>query len=469
MTKPLRNSLIKISVTGHTNSGKTTMIQTLMKREVGDIDDRANVTQEVNHAPYEYEGLQAVFIDTPGFQQANTLLNVKKGRTILDAELEAELEYEIKAFDAIESSDVVLFIASLDKVPDAYDRKEIELVFSAGKGVVALLNKGVSRVQSSDDLDKESDLEGRVEQWKALFREVGISKDFVFDAHWYDPAKVIDIYNALTELLPEDKSVLFQKGLLAFQEYQDNKLQKSCDLIFNCLNKCRQSVNVQTMKFDYDIEKSKEEAALKISKLVYDAITDFLKNTSDLYYEVVVPLNIDDRVIKDLNPHTKVKTNIRDVLVATGATTSGLAALGTTLGAAVGATASGILTGGVGVISGGWIGAQVGSAIGTFVGGAWGIVDNAQRDVRARLSNNELNIIEGTCLTTIWALSQHGFGVGTKVDEAIIARRHEIVKKICDSYKFDWLSADEKQVLERCRRNLHDLNKIALTHIAHGE
>ncbi|WP_202218559.1 GTPase [Okeania sp. KiyG1] len=80
--------LIKIAVVGHTNSGKTTLIQTLMKQEIGKIDDRANVTKKIKLTPYEYEGLQAVFIDTPGFQEANTLLYVQQGLMKLDSVLE---------------------------------------------------------------------------------------------------------------------------------------------------------------------------------------------------------------------------------------------------------------------------------------------------------------------------------------------------------------------------------------------
>jgi len=458
--------LIKIVVTGHTNSGKTTMIQTLIKKELGQIADRANVTQDIQTAPYEYEGLQAIFIDTPGFQQANRLLDINKGRMKLDAELEEELKYEIRAFEAIQTSNAILYIVSLDSVPDASDQKEIELVISTGKGVVALLNKGIYRLRASQESDGESQVQRRIEQWKELLESKGVSKIFEFDAHWYNPAKVIEIYNAIEELLPEDKSNLFQESLSAFREYQENKMQRACELIFRCLDRCRQPVIVQTAEFNDDTEKSQEEAVLKISQLVYDAVMDFLQDASDLYYEVIVPLNIDHGVIKNLEPNTRIQTNIRDFLVATGATASGLAALGTTFGAAVGASASAILTGGVGAISGGWIGAQIGSVIGTFVGGAWGIVDHAQRNVTAKLSSQELNIIQCTCLTTIWALAQHGFGVGTKVDEAIMARRHEIVKGICNSSEFNWLSANEKQVVDQCRRNLDELSNIALASIA---
>ncbi len=460
------DSKIRIAVAGHTNTGKTTMIQTLMKQEIGKIDDRANVTQDVKDVPYEYEGLQAVFIDTPGFQLANDLLNVKKGRTQLDSELKEDLEYDMKAFEAIESSDVILYVVSLETIPDRADEREIELVVSAKKGVIALFNKGISQIKATTEPDKVAE---REQQWKEKLRNCGVSKSFIFDAHWYDPKKVVEIYSAIEECLSNDKSSLFKQGLLAFQKHQKNKFQESCNLIFKCLDTCRQPITVQTSEFDYNLDKSKEEILLIISTLIYDAVTEFINNASELYYEVVVPSNVHDAVIKNPEPNIRKKTNIRELLINTGSTTSGLAALGTTLGAAIGASTAGVLTGGVGIISGISIGTQVGSVIGTCLGGIWGIVDNAQTDISAQLSTEGVGKIQCICIRIIWALSQHGFGVGKKVDESVMARRYEIVEKVCTTTDFDWLSANKKKIIDQCTKNLSELNKIPLAHIANTE
>lgn len=467
MAKP---ELIKIAVTGHTNTGKTTMIRTLMKQEIGEIDDRANVTRDIEDAIYKYEGLQAVFIDTPGFQQANLLFFLQQqGLTELNSELKKKLEYEIKAWEAIESSDVMLYIVSLETVPDNSHEEEIRLVVSANKGVVALFNKGISKFQTTTEPDQVTERTRRIEQWKEVLCSCGVSKHFIFDAHWYDPYQVVEIYSAIKECLPNDKSLLFEGGLSAFQQHQQNKVKKACDLIFKCLDKCRQKITVPTSEFGYNLDKSKEEILLIISTLIYDAVTEFINNASELYYEVVVPSNVHDAVIKNPEPNIRKKTNIRELLINTGSTTSGLAALGTTLGAAIGASTAGVLTGGVGIISGISIGTQVGSVIGTCLGGIWGIVDNAQTDISAQLSTEGVGKIQCICIRIIWALSQHGFGVGKKVDESVMARRYEIVEKVCTTTDFDWLSANKKKIIDQCTKNLSELNKIPLAHIANTE
>ncbi|NEO56210.1 MAG: hypothetical protein F6K54_25905 [Okeania sp. SIO3B5] len=468
INKIIKPELIKIAVTGHTNSGKTTLIRTLIKKEIGEIDDRANVTKDVKPTPYEYEGLQAVFIDTPGFQQANLLLFLQQqGLTELNSELEKKLEYEIKAWGTIKSSDVILYIVSLETVPDDSHKEEIKLVVSAQKGVVALLNKGISQFQASPKSDVVAERITRIGQWKDILCNCGVSESFVFDAHWYNPDRVEEIYGAIKECLPINKKLFFEDSLLAFREHQKNKFKTACNLIFECLDKCRQRITVQTSAFDYNLDKSKEEAVFKMSELLYNAVMDFINNASKLYYEVVVPLNIDDAIIQNPKPNIRRKTNIRELLIYTGSTTSGLTALGTTLGVAVGASASTVLTGGVG--AGILIGAQVGSVIGSCLGGILGIVDNAQTDISAQVSKEELGKIQCICINVIWALSQHGFGVGKEVDESLMARRYEIVQEVCTATNFDWLSADEEQIIDRCTKNLSELNKIPLAHIANTE
>ncbi|MGD1716648.1 GTPase domain-containing protein [Dapis sp. BLCC M172] len=462
--------LIKIAVTGHTNSGKTTLIQTLIKKEIGEIDDRANVTPNSKPVPYEYEGLQASFIDTPGFQQANLLLFLQQqpqGLTELNSELEKKLNYDMKAWKAIKSSDVILYIVSLETVPDDSHEEEIKLVVSAQKGVVALLNKGISLLQVNTKSNVDPKLTKRIKQWEKVLDNSGVFKNFEFDAHWYNPDQVVEIYSAIKECLPPDKKLFFEESLSAFQEHQENKVNKACNLIFKCLDKCRQTITVQTSAFDYNLDKSKEEAVFRMSELLYNAVIDFINNASELYYEVVVPLNIHDAIINNPKPNIRRKTNIRELLIYTGSTTSGLTALGTTLGVAVGASASTVLTGGVG--AGILIGAQVGSVIGSCLGGILGIVDNAQTDIIAQVSTEKLGEIQCICITVIWALLQHGFAVGKEVDESVSARRYEIVPEVCTATDFDWLSADKEQIIDRCAKNLSELNKIPLAHIANTE
>ncbi|MBE9143788.1 GTPase [Planktothrix mougeotii] len=45
---------VRIAVAGHTNTGKTTLIRTLMRTVVGEVRDSSNVTQEGQAYDYSF-------------------------------------------------------------------------------------------------------------------------------------------------------------------------------------------------------------------------------------------------------------------------------------------------------------------------------------------------------------------------------------------------------------------------------
>ena len=112
-----QDKVVRIVVAGHTNVGKTTLIRTLIKAAIGVVADRANVTQvseEHRYEELEYNGMQAIFVDTPGFQVAGELLRILQSRErdpdyeIPDDIDPAELKYDELALESIRNSDVVL-------------------------------------------------------------------------------------------------------------------------------------------------------------------------------------------------------------------------------------------------------------------------------------------------------------------------------------------------------------------------
>ena len=60
---------IHLSVAAHTNAGKTTLVRTLLKRDIGEVADRPHVTEESErHLLVDTPGGDALYLwDTPGF------------------------------------------------------------------------------------------------------------------------------------------------------------------------------------------------------------------------------------------------------------------------------------------------------------------------------------------------------------------------------------------------------------------
>ncbi|MGL4500084.1 MAG: GTPase, partial [Planktothrix sp.] len=100
---------INIAVAGHTNTGKTTLIRTLMKKSVGDVGDVPNLTKEGEK--YYCKGLQANFIDTPGFQFASVLMMYfdalnENPNFKMPSSWESDVVYDQDAIKCVEKSDV---------------------------------------------------------------------------------------------------------------------------------------------------------------------------------------------------------------------------------------------------------------------------------------------------------------------------------------------------------------------------
>lgn len=79
MTDPLR---IHLSLVSHTNIGKTTLARTLLMRDVGEIADRAHVTETTDDyvLARAIDGSELVLWDTPGFGNSVQLAKRLEGR-----------------------------------------------------------------------------------------------------------------------------------------------------------------------------------------------------------------------------------------------------------------------------------------------------------------------------------------------------------------------------------------------------
>lgn len=111
--------ITKIAIVGRVNTGKTTLIRTITKGAHGKVEDRAGVTTSLD--PVDYTSLHAKLIDTPGFQEANTILHLLNGdvsqERILDLS-DSDFPHEKLALLALSDADAVLYLASVEVTPD---------------------------------------------------------------------------------------------------------------------------------------------------------------------------------------------------------------------------------------------------------------------------------------------------------------------------------------------------------------
>jgi hypothetical protein len=207
---------INLSLISHTNAGKTTLVRTLLGRDVGEVRDAAHVTDVASGYVMLQDGGDALMLwDTPGFGDTARLLGRLKlsGNPlgwlltqVWDRWRERPLWSSQQAVrNARDQADVVLYLvnASEDPADAGYVPLELEILAWIGKPVVLLLNQmGPPR----DDGAEEE------ERWRSHLSSHAIVRGALtldaFARCWVQEGALL---RTVTALLPENKQTVCTK------------------------------------------------------------------------------------------------------------------------------------------------------------------------------------------------------------------------------------------------------------------
>lgn len=151
------HSLLNVAVVGHTNTGKTSLIRTMLRStQFGEIEDGAGTTRHVERATI-FAGNEAILNlhDTPGIEDSHALLKQLKSigaqhkalspaeileKFIAITSIDDPLEQEAKVIRQILRSDVLLYIIDVrEPVLEKY-LIEIEILSKAMKPIIPVFN-----------------------------------------------------------------------------------------------------------------------------------------------------------------------------------------------------------------------------------------------------------------------------------------------------------------------------------------
>ena len=216
---------IELTLASHTNVGKTTLLRTLLRRDVGEVADRAHVTSMAEgHVLLEAGGETLRLWDTPGFGDSARLLKrlEKSGNPIGWFLTQVWDRFTDRAFhgaqEAVrnvrERSDVVLYLANAAEPPASagYVAAEMRILAWIGKPVVVLLNQtGAARGAEADAADEDA--------WaRALAAHVPAHRVMVLDAFarcWVQEDRLLA---AVADLLPPERAAAFATLRAAWRE-----------------------------------------------------------------------------------------------------------------------------------------------------------------------------------------------------------------------------------------------------------
>ena len=181
---------INLTVAAHTNVGKTTLVRTLLKRDIGEVADRPHVTEAAErHLLLDTPQGEALYLwDTPGFGDSARLLKRlnNSGNPIGWLQTQVWDRFADRPFfcsqqairNVRDESDVVLYLVNAAEDPSsaAYVDAELQILRWMGKPVLLLLN------QAGPPRSRESEAADEARWAKALARHVRDGSIITLDA-----------------------------------------------------------------------------------------------------------------------------------------------------------------------------------------------------------------------------------------------------------------------------------------------
>ena len=233
---------ITLSLISHTNTGKTTLARTLLRKDVGQVLDQAHVTlQNEEFLLLETsDGLQLKLWDTPGFGNSHKLLKRLQGLSnpigwlvsqVWDRLADKPFWCSQQAIRNVQDeADIVLYLvnATEDPAMAGYLQPELDLLTWLNTPVILLLNQ-----TGLVDPKQQCQLELR---WKQQWSSYAVIRDVMsldaFTRCWVQEGL---LWDRIAQVLPEDQQPIMVQLSKAWYEQQLNILQRSMHVIAKML------------------------------------------------------------------------------------------------------------------------------------------------------------------------------------------------------------------------------------------
>ena len=219
--KPLR-----LAVVGHTNTGKTSLLQTLLRRrDFGEVSASGGTTRAVEAGEVvDDEGTIAVLLDTPGFEESDRLRDAIESartdryddpRTLLDRFLaspaasdEDDLGLEAASVRAALDADVLLY--AIDARGDSKPRHldELAVLAATARPLVPVLNYAARP-------------EAHAARWRSACARQGLHATVAFDAVVYDDTGERRLLAAVKALAPGHEAAVDRWTALRARERRE--------------------------------------------------------------------------------------------------------------------------------------------------------------------------------------------------------------------------------------------------------
>ncbi len=233
MTAPL----LRVAVVGHTNTGKTSLMRTLMRDvDFGEVSDRPAVTRDVEAAVLQAGGRPALeLFDTPGLEDSIGLLELldeRRGDRRLDGidvirefldtdEAHDAFRQESKAIRQVLDGDLALYVIDARERVRGKHRDELEILGRCARPVVPVLNF-------------TADASARTTEWREHLARVSMHAVAEFDTVVYDQRDEERLFEKMRSLL-DSRGETLRKLSAERREQRGNLVHASSSLLAEML------------------------------------------------------------------------------------------------------------------------------------------------------------------------------------------------------------------------------------------
>lgn len=423
---------IHLSLVSHTNIGKTTLARTLLSRDIGEVADRAHVTETTDDyvLARSPEGCELILWDTPGFGNSVALAKRLEGRTNPVGWFLAEVWDRVanktqwlnqKAIKHVrEISNVVLYLVNATELPDTapYVSAEMRILEWIGKPVIVLLNQmGEPKSPEVEQAD--------VDRWKKAMASYLIVSDVLpmdaFARCWVQefvlfdaigkvlPEELQSTYEGLREVWSRQRRAAYNASVQAITDYltklvNDKEVAKNVSVIEHVKFLSRRLGLVKNVTAEDPIDAAQTALSAR-------AADEFCTLTDKL---IVINSLKGKAVRKELLKRMQSDWNVKSSVHPTS--TSLLGAIGT---GAAGGLASDLMTGGLSV----GLGTLIGSIIGALGGAGLAITYNRKKSLQGTevtWSDTALKTFFQNAILLYLSIAHFGRGRGNWTDVKLL-------------------------------------------------
>lgn len=222
---------IAISLAGHTNNGKTTLARTLLRKDVGIVDDKPHVTDIADgHPLHKNEEGEVILWDLPGFGDSVRLKKRLQQTgligwlvTTFDRWSDRPLWCSQQCMkNAKNDADVILYLIDASNSPESSldVRAELEVLAMVEKPVILLLNQ-----TGLPDAARDQVL---VQAWRDALKDFTIIQGALPMDGWmrcWVQEKML--FQTIATVLPAEKQQAYQKLIAEWQETHHDQVLKT--------------------------------------------------------------------------------------------------------------------------------------------------------------------------------------------------------------------------------------------------